>query len=494
MEKLINKTIQTSRDLTISRSYDLTRLTISRVLRSYDLTRLTILRSYMSYGLTCLTIFLLSSNIVAQDAPKRWTLEECINYAIANNISLKQTELNEQARKIDLNTKRWSWLPSLNGSVSQGFGFGRSQSREGTIVDQNSSNLSLNVQSGMPLFTGFRIVNSIAAAKFDLKAAIEALNKAKEDLAVNVASYYLNVLYTKEVYNIKDAQVKLTEEQVGNTEALVEAGKVPMSQLYDMKAQLANDEAARTAAENDYHLALLDLIQALELERLANDFDVVQPEVSDAIAENMESILPPDMIYDKAVVFKPQIKEQEYLLESRKKQLRVARADLYPQLSASAGYSNGYYRSFGSANLNNVPFEDQLNKNAQRNISVTLTIPVFNRFVYRNNTRKAKVDVLNQTLTVENNKKILYKEIQKAYFNATAALEQYIASEKSVAASQEAFKYAEERYAAGKSTVFEYNEAKTKYTNSLSQQAQAKYNYIFSAKILDFYNGVPIKL
>ncbi|MDR2234294.1 MAG: TolC family protein [Tannerella sp.] len=441
-----------------------------------------------------IVLYMLCSNLIAQDAPKQWTLEECINYAIANNINLKQAALDEQSKKIDLNTRRLSWLPSLNGNVSQNFGFGRSQSREGTIVDQNSSNLGMSVQSSMPIFTGFRIVNSIAAAKLDLKAATEALNRAKEDLSVGVASYYLQVLLSKELFNIADNQVKLTEEQVGVTEALVEAGKVAMSQLYDIKAQLANDEAQRTTAENNYNLALLDLIQVLELERLAADFDVVEPESSDAVAENMESILPPDMIYDNAVVFKPQIKEQEYLLESRKKNLRVARSDLYPQINVNANYSNGYYREFGTKGVVNIPFEDQLKNNASRGVGVSMSIPIFNRFSYRNNVRQAKVAVLNQTLMVEDSKKTLYKEIQKAYFNATAALEQYIASDKSVVASSEAFSYAEESYSAGKSSVFEYNEAKTKYTNSLSQQAQAKYTYIFSTKILDFYNGTPIKL
>jgi len=151
-------------------------------------------------------------------------------------------------------------------------------------------------------------------------------------------------------------------------------------------------------------------------------------------------------------------------------------------------YSNAYYSTM------DIPFNDQLNQNAKKSIGMSLTIPIFNRFIYRNNVRQAKVGVINQRLTMEDSKKTLYKEIQQAYFNATAEQEKYLASEKSVAASREALMYAEERYIAGKSTVYEFNESKTKYASSLSQQAQAKYNFIFRAKILDFYNGVPITL
>ena len=443
---------------------------------------------------TGIILCLLCSKMNAQEAPKQWTLEECIRYAIANNITLKQWEQNEESKKIDLNTYKNSWLPNLNINGSQSFGFGRSQSREGMIVDRNSAGTSMSIQTGMPLFDGFRIPNNIAAGKLNLKAATEALNKAKEDLAIGVASYYLQVLYYKEVFHIAELQVNLTQEQVANTEAMVEAGKVAMSQLFDIKAQLATDEVTLTVAANNVSLALLDLMQALELERLGDDFDIMQPDIDDAITDYIQSVSLPDLIYDNAVLFKPQIKEQEYLLERQKKLLRVAKSYYYPQLNLSASYSNGYYQYFGSDDIVNIPFNDQFKQNAQRNIGISLSIPLFNRFTYRNNVRLAKVGIINQDLAMENSKKTLYKEIQQAYLNAIAERENYLASEKSVAASKEALIYAEERYVAGKSTVFEYNESKTKYATSLSQHAQAKYNFIFRTKILDFYNGIEITL
>jgi outer membrane protein len=346
----------------------------------------------------------------------------------------------------------------------------------------------------MPIFDGFKIPNNIAARKLNLLAATEALNKAKEDLAVGVASYFLQVLYNKEILHIAELQVELTKEQVGRTDALVTAGRVSMSQLYDIKAQLARDEVTLTESSNNVSLSLLDLAQALELERLGADFDIVQPEIEDAMGENMKSLLPPDNIYDNAVAFKPQIKEQEYLLESRKRMLKVAQGDYYPRLNLQASYSNGYYRYFGADDIVSIPFGDQLTQNERKTVGLSLSIPIFSRFEIRNNVRSARVGILNQELMMENTKKALYKEIQQAYFSATAAQEKYSASEKSVAASKEAFNYAEERYATGRSTVFEYNESRTKYAQSLSEQAQAKYSFIFRAKILDFYNGITITL
>ena len=431
----------------------------------------------------------------AQEQTAPWSLEACINYAYANNIQLKQKVEEQEARKVELHTSKHSWLPAVNANMGQSFQFGRSTSKSGVIVDQNASNTTFNINLDMPIFDGFKIPNDIAARKLDLQAAIESLNKAKEDLAINIASYYLQVLYNKELQRVAQLQVDLDKEQVAKTEAMVDAGKVPLSQLYDIKAQLAKDEVTLTEAANNVQLALLDLAQSLELERSDRSFDIVTPQITDAVAENMSSILPPETIFDQAVTFKPQIKEQEYLLESQKRMLKVAQAGYYPKLNFGASYSNGYYHtSMGGEFADTRSFGDQLKQNGQKIVGFSLSIPLFNRFQVRNSVRSARIGINNQQLMLENSKKTLYKEIQQAYYNATAAQEKYTASDKSVASSREAFSYAQARYEAGKSTVFEFNEAKTKYAQSLAEQVQAKYDFIFRAKILDFYRGAPLQL
>ena len=445
------------------------------------------------WGLFSLT--LATTSAVAQEQTAPWSLEACIDYAYANSVQLKQNVEEQEARKVELPTSKHSWLPAVNANMGQSFQFGRSTSKSGVIVDQNASNTTFNINLDMPLFDGFKIPNDIAARKLDLQAAIESLNKAKEDLAINIASYYLQVLYNKELQRVAQLQVDLDKEQVAKTEAMVDAGKVPLSQLYDIKAQLAKDEVTLTEAANNVQLALLDLAQSLELERSDRSFDIVTPQITDAVAENMSSILPPETIFDQAVTFKPQIKEQEYLLESQKRMLKVALAGYYPKLNFGASYSNGYYHtSMGGEFADTRSFGDQLKQNGQKIVGFSLSIPLFNRFQVRNSVRSARIGINNQQLMLENSKKTLYKEIQQAYYNATAAQEKYQASDKSVAASKEAFDYAQVRYAAGKSTVFEFNEAKTKYAQSLAEQAQAKYDFIFRAKILDFYRGTPLKL
>ena len=327
--------------------------------------------------LTAITISLFCSKMTAQDTPKQWTLEECIRYAIDNNVSLKQREQDEESRKIEMQASRTAWIPDLNTYFGQNMDFGRSTSREGVIVDRNSSSSSFGAQLSMPVFNGFRIANTMAMRKMNFKAATEALNRAKDDLSLNVTSYYMQTLYDKEMLYIAELQVNLTKEQVVKTEVLVDVGRVPMSQLYDIQAQLARDEVALTDAANNVSLGLLDLLQALDMEHLGTAFDIIQPEMKDAITENMRSIIPPDDIYANAVAFKPQIKEQEYLLESRKKSLKVTQAGYYPRLTFSAGYSNGYYRIEG---VETVSFGNQIKQNERKTISATLQIPIFNRF------------------------------------------------------------------------------------------------------------------
>ena len=431
----------------------------------------------------------------AQTVKAPWTLEQCINHALEHNIELKQKVQEEERRKVDLHTNKHSWLPDMNASVGQNFDFGRSPSKSGVIVDQNSANSSAGVQISMPIFDGLKTPNSIAASKLDLKAATASLEKVKEDLAINITSYYIQVLYNKELLKIADLQYSLSNKQIKQTEALVDAGKVPLAQLYDIKAQLAKHEVSVAEAQNSLSLSLLDLAQSLELENESETIDVVVPVTHDNIEKYISSIIPADQIFANAITFKPQVKEQEFLLESQKKRLKIAQAGFYPKLDLGASYSNGYYHYSGNEDAStNIAFSDQLKNNARKTIGFTLSIPIFNRFQVRNSVKHARINIQSQQLMVDNSKKILYKEIQQAYYNATASLKKYDASDKSVLASKEAFSYAEERYAAGKSSAFDFSQAQTQYMQSLSEQTQAKFDYIFRTKILDFYNGTPITL
>lgn len=440
--------------------------------------------------------------ITQAHAQKQWTLEECIRHAVEHNISIKQIELQKQGAEIDLNTARMSRLPNLSADLNQNWSFGRISTEVQLSGNTSQSNTSFSVGTSVPLFTGFRIPNEIARNKLELEAAVQNLEKAKENLSLNIASLFLQVLFKKELVAVNKQQVDLSNSQVEKTQVLVDAGKVPLSQLYDIEAQVAKDEAALIQAENELSLALLDLTQSLELES-QESFDVYVPESDNVISQYMNSIQPVQVVFDNALSVKPVIKEQEYKVASAEKAFKIAQAGYYPSLSLNAGYHNQYYydykvneklNSITGEPMTNPSLSTQLTDNASQYVGLSLSIPIFSRFSVRNRVRSARLTIFNQELELENTKKTLYKEIQTAYLNATAAQEKYLASDKSVKASEESFKYAEERYEIGKSTVFEFNEAKTRLIQSQSEAIQAKYDYIFRAKILDFYNGVPIRL
>lgn len=427
---------------------------------------------------------------LCSQAQNKWTLRQCVDYAVQNNIELKQQSLDVKNSEINLSTSKNSRLPDLNASLGQSFNFGRSTLGTNVSEAVNSSRSSFSVSTSVPIFTGFRIPNQIKADELTLHAAMEGLKKAQENLELQVVSLYLDVLFKKEILKAYQEQAGLSKQQVDRTSMLVESGKVPASQLYDIKAQLAKDESNVTMADNDLALSLLNLSQALNL--ASNDaFDIEEPKVDNIVDNNLGSVLPPNQVYQMALGIKPHIKEAEYKLESSKKTLKVAQAGYWPTLGFSAGYSTSYQSVSGQ---NNVSFSKQIRDFGSEYLSFSLSIPIFNRFETRNRVRSARLSIENQNLALDNVKLALYKEIQQAYQSAVSSQAKYNSASKAYEAADESFKYARERYDIGKSTVFEFNEAQTKLLTSKSERIQAKYDFIFRAKILDFYQGKEIDI
>lgn len=424
----------------------------------------------------------LSGNLEAQT--KKWTLQQCIDYAIRHNIEVKQSRNRIEKLKVEKNSLKSSFLPDLNAGTSQKFDFGRSLNRSNTYEDSNTRSSSFSISTEMPLFTGFRRTASVSRNKFDLLAAEADKELIENDLSLNVTGCYFQILLNKEICKIAGQQIQLTREQESKTLLLIENGKAPESQLYDIKAQLADDELTETEAKNSLRLSVLELMQLMELEGCA-DFDV------DSLDENvakMDSILP-ETIYAAALNCMPQIKQAYYSLQSSEKAIKVAQSGYYPTLSLGAGVSTGYYHSGNTANPS---FHRQLQNNMQKSVYLSLSIPIFDRFTARNEVRSARIDESNARLYLENQKKGLYKDIERAYTDAVNALEKYEATGKAVIANEEAHRYALEKYAAGKSAVYEYNEIKMKLADALSKQSQAKYAYLLKERVLAFYSCRPV--
>lgn len=411
---------------------------------------------------------------------KKWTLSECIDYAVTHNIEVKQSDNQIQNLKVEKNTLRNSFLPNLNAGASQNFTFGRSLNQNNTYEDSNIQNSSFSVTTEIPIFAGFKRTASIAQNRFDLLAAEANRTLIENNLSLNVAGAYFQILLNKEIYRIALEQIQLTKEQETCTQLLIENGKAAESQLHDVRAQLADDELTATEAKNSLRLAFLELAQLMELkghERF--DIDSLGREIS------VPDMLSPVNIYQYAVTCMPQIRQAYYTLQSKTKGIRIAKSGYYPTLSFAAGINTNYYDN--GSGLGET-FRRQLNNNMQKSLCFTISIPLFDRFSTRNQVRTARIDEDNARLSLENEKKQLYKNIEQAYTDAISAFEKYRSTTKAVAANQEAHRYAMEKYAAGKSTVFEYNEVKMKLANALSQQSQAKYTYLLKDRVLTFYS------
>ncbi len=416
-------------------------------------------------------------------AQRAWTLEQCVEYAQKNNIDIKQRSLQVQAAKEDLNTAKNSRLPNLAGGVDETVSFGRAQTALGTYDDIQQSQTNFALRSSMPLFTGFRISNEIARGKLDVAAATENLKKAKEDLSINVVGQFLQVIFCKETLHVTEEQHQLSQKQADKTRFLVESGKLAHTQLLDIQAQVAKDNVAVVEARNSLNLALLNLSQFLELD-FTPDFDVTAPDIENQLIAPLQS---PVQLYDYAVNVKPIVREQELRAEGAAKDVKIAQAGHLPTLSLDMGISTNYYYLFGDNGGKNETLGEQLNNKRGEYIGISLQIPIFNRFATQNQVKKARINVENQQLAVENAKKTLYKEIQTAYQNALAAGEKLKATEQAVAAATESFKATSELCGLGKATTFDFNEAKTKQTQTQIDRIQAKNEYIFRSKILDFY-------
>lgn len=434
-----------------------------------------------AYALT----MIFSANVQAQE---KWDLEKCISHAIENNLNIKQQEASKEQSAVELSTAKWSRLPDLNGGASHSFNFGRSIQADNTYKSLNTQNTSFNLNTSIPLFTGLKITNNIALAKLNLKAATEDLNKAKEDISIQVASAYLQVLFNEELAQVAHIQVELSKEMLVQKEEYFKNGKASEAEWLEAKSRVAQDQLSAVQADNNYKLSLLDLSQLLELPSPEN-FSIVSPTAE--MEEYMESISSPADIYNQAILFKPSIKAAQYRLEGAAKSVKIAKSAYFPQLSFGAGLSTNYYKVAG---MKNSLFGSQLRDNFSQYLGFQLTIPIFNRFGTRNQIRSARIQQNTLNWQLEDSKKALYKEIQQAYYNALGAESRYQSSITADKAAEASFNLMKEKYAEGKANATEYNESRTSWMKAISEKLQAKYDYIFRTKILDFYKGVPLTL
>ena len=423
-------------------------------------------------------VLLVSLDCLAQ---KQWTLRECAEYALSHNIGIQQKDLTRQQGEVRLSTAKNSRLPDLTGTIGETFSFGRGLTMDNTYTNRSTNSTQFSIGTSVPLFTGFRIPNTIKLNQLNLEAAIQDLEKAKNDVEMQVAKAYVQILYDMEIADVAWRQVGIDSMQVARLEAFFQNGKASGAEVSQQKATHAQSILTATQADNNLQLAILTLTQLLELPT-PEGFSVVRPDVP-----FQALTLPnPETIFAEALTFKPEIRAEQLRLDASEKSIKIQEAARYPQLTLNGGLQTNYYKTSG---MQQDGFGTQLKNNFSQYIGLNLNIPIFNRFSTRNNIRNARLERENQLLKLDNAKKTLYKEIQQVYYNAVAAHAKYESSEAARQSSADAFRLAQAKYENGKANITEFNEAKNRFLKSESDLVQARYEYLYQTTLLDFYRG-----
>ncbi len=466
-----------------------------------------------------LSLFITGLCCAQSQHPSTWTLPQCVEYAQKNNISVIQSEINARVAKNNADQSKAAILPTINTGAQHTYNFGRTIDRY-TNTFANTQVLSQNfyISSNVVLWSGLSQYNNILANKYQYLSNAESTLQLRNDLSLNVATNYINVIFSEDILKIAEAQFDITKQQLERTQKLVDAGTLAKSAMYDLQSQLANEEVNVTNSRNNYQIALLSLQQLLNLDTLKN-FEIVRPDLN--IASNDLENLTVQGIYEVALKNQHSIKSAEYSLMAAEKNLAVAKGRVSPTLSATGSLGTGtsgldkridavnivgveqvpYYTQSGEAIYapktelvtSQKPFADQFKDNVNKSIGLTLSIPIFNGLQTYTGIKNAQLNALNAKYSQQLTEQNLYKTIAQSYANAKAAYEKFKANKLAVEASEQSFFYAEQKYNVGAISTFDYNNAKTRLQNAQNNLTQSKYDYIFKLKVLDYYQGKELK-
>jgi len=424
----------------------------------------------------------------------------------------------------DLLQSKGDFLPDLNGFVTHSYNYGQTidQYTNEFATNRVQSN-NFNIQSNWVIFNGFQILNTYKQNKLGLTAAKYDVDKLMDNISLSIANAYLAILYAKDILEVAESQLGVTTLQVENTKKLVEAGSLARGSLLDMQAQQAIEQLNVVEAENTLAISYLNLTQLLDLPSPVG-FKIEKPEV--LISDDDVMLTNPESIYSYAVDNQPDIKSAELRLESTEKGLVIARGNSYPSLTFSGSWATGYSGiSEELVSLSEKPisewepigvlasdpseivlepsynvvtqtksFSDQFLDNNNRTIGLYLNIPIFNNLQTRTYISKSKIAIEDANYELEQSKNQLRKNIQQAFADAKASHNSYKSTEKALEASQESFKYIEQKFNVGMVNTVEYNDIKNKMIKGQSELVRAKFEYVFRIKVLDFYLGKPITL
>lgn len=433
-----------------------------------------------------LIIILLTATIITSAQEGKWTLEDCLKYALENNIGLKRQRLLTETADVNYLKSKMDVLPSLNMGSDGRIGFGRSIDPVTNLITfkQNLSN-SYYIASRINIFNGFSTLNTISANKYMLKAGIETEKVARNTLIIGILGQYYQVIYTKGLENSSKMQLSLSEEQLLRITRLVETGKEALSKQYEIESQVSADRLDHTVAMNTSSQALTTLKQMLQLEA-GTPFDILVPDLDNILISNQK--FDTDSIYDIASEVMPRLRAIEYELQATKKQLAASRGYLSPSLSANGQLFTGYYKVISEGVADQASFSTQLKNNNSQAISLSLEIPLFNNYITGRNMKLAKIRRNDAQLRLEQEKNILYTEIENACLNFNRGHDEFAAATSNYDFNIKSFDAVEKKFESGLVDVTDYSAAKTKLFVAETEALRTKLQLMIRNLTIQFYS------
>ncbi len=457
-------------------------------------------------------------------AQQKWDLRKCIDYALANNISIKQTDLQARLAKINAYQSKLSQYPNGSFSANTSYNSGRNQDPTSfSLITQSYLSANMQLQSSAEIFNWYSKRNTISANAWELQASLASSEKIRNDIALAIANVYLQVLLSNEQEKIADVQLKQSQSQLENTRKLVDAGSLPELNAAELEAQVARDSATLISAKGSTVLNTLSLKAYMALDA-ATPFEIETPPV-EKIPVDPISELQPDAVYASAIANLPQQKFNDFKIKAAERNAAAAKANMYPTLSIFGSLGSGFnsraqeivsstkvVAPFGNVTVGGTsynvfplnPFTDytygkpaffsQLNQNFRQSIGLSLSVPIFNGASLRSAYERSKVNVDNLELQQQADNQKLKQDIYQAYTSAMVALEKFNAGKKAVEAAERSYGFSQKRYAVGMLTTLELVTNQNNLFNQRLQNSLNRYDYVFKMKVLEFYKGMGLKL
>ncbi|WP_162343854.1 TolC family protein [Cyclobacterium salsum] len=427
---------------------------------------------------------------LSQDTAGKLSLEECVAIALENNLNLRRSELNLVSSEATLLESKGQKLPSFSMGGSSGFRWGRSINPVTNLFEtRRIGNVNISASSSLPVFAGGQIRNSVKQASLNVETDRLNLAASRNDITLNAINLFINIAFSKEQLNIANSQLTTSKDQLSRTEKLVAAGSLPMADQLDLQAQMATNELEVINAENNLRIARLNLSQALQMP-FSEDFDILIPELEvDGLVVGTEGV---EQIYSVAVGTLPQIKAAEFGVQAAEYGIKIAKGAYLPSLNLSANVFSNYVdqTSFTTSD----PILRQFENNLSQSANLGLSIPIFSNFRNQAGVQRARVQKRLSEIQQIEVKNQLRQDIESAYTSAYAARQSYRSSQLRVEALEEAFRMAQQRFEVGAINAVDFQVAQNNLFNAQADLVTAKYEYVFSAKVLDFYLGNPLTL